>query len=231
MHTCCLNVAKAHRGRFFKLAYVREALAKIESLEKKHKFTQRGGIYHENKELRLLGRMLKCGGGVRVRVRPEIMKGCLSRIRYEYAYRVASLEPLSACSPDSPEQLRTATGTTLMDYRFAHSDKLASGCESGNSILLCSFAIQSAFYFPRLQFMLAELFNTSFGRGLFLSRTYCSWLNCLTKNKWVFYYFPPFIYDLLVGESTVPWAIFRFRIFSNYFSQKFKKNKNKRLKE
>ena len=25
----------------------------------------------------------------------------------------------------------------------------------------------------------------------------------------------------LVGEGTLPWAIFRFRIFSNYFSQKF----------
>ena len=26
-----------------------------------------------------------------------------------------------------------------------------------------------------------------------------------------------------VGEGTLPWAIFRFRIFSNYFSQKFEK--------
>ena len=28
-----------------------------------------------------------------------------------------------------------------------------------------------------------------------------------------------------VGEGTQPWAIFRFRIFSNYFSQKFEKIK------
>ena len=25
-----------------------------------------------------------------------------------------------------------------------------------------------------------------------------------------------------IGEGTLPWAIFRFQIFSNYFSQKFK---------
>ena len=29
-----------------------------------------------------------------------------------------------------------------------------------------------------------------------------------------------------IGESTLPWAIFRFRIFSNYFSQKFEKKKS-----
>ena len=28
-----------------------------------------------------------------------------------------------------------------------------------------------------------------------------------------------------VGEGTLPWAIFRFRIFSNYFLQKFEKIK------
>ena len=28
------------------------------------------------------------------------------------------------------------------------------------------------------------------------------------------------------GEDILPWAIFRFRIFSNYFSQKFEKNEN-----
>ena len=30
---------------------------------------------------------------------------------------------------------------------------------------------------------------------------------------------------LHVGEGTLPWAIFRFWIFSNYFSQKFEKKK------
>ena len=30
---------------------------------------------------------------------------------------------------------------------------------------------------------------------------------------------------LRIGEGTLPWAIFRFRIFSNCFSQKFKKIK------
>ena len=29
----------------------------------------------------------------------------------------------------------------------------------------------------------------------------------------------------IIGEGTLPWAIFRSRIFSNYFSQKFKKRK------
>ena len=29
----------------------------------------------------------------------------------------------------------------------------------------------------------------------------------------------------MVVESTLPWTIFRFRIFSNYFSQKFEKIK------
>ena len=33
-----------------------------------------------------------------------------------------------------------------------------------------------------------------------------------------------------IGEGTLPWAIFRSRIFSNYFSQKFEK-KNNGLKE
>ena len=28
-----------------------------------------------------------------------------------------------------------------------------------------------------------------------------------------------------LGEDTLPWVIFRFRIFSNYFSQKFEKMK------
>ena len=28
-----------------------------------------------------------------------------------------------------------------------------------------------------------------------------------------------------IGEGTLPWAIFRFRIFSNYFLQKFEKIK------
>ena len=30
---------------------------------------------------------------------------------------------------------------------------------------------------------------------------------------------------LQLGEGTLPWALFRFRIFSNYFSQKFEKIK------
>ena len=32
-------------------------------------------------------------------------------------------------------------------------------------------------------------------------------------------------YKLFIGEGTLPWAIFRFRIFSNYFAQKFEKIK------
>ena len=30
-------------------------------------------------------------------------------------------------------------------------------------------------------------------------------------------------YSKGIGEGTLPWAIFRFRIFSNHFSQKLKK--------
>ena len=36
------------------------------------------------------------------------------------------------------------------------------------------------------------------------------------KKKWS---------DCIIGEGTLPWAIFRFRIFSNYFSEKFEKIK------
>ena len=34
-----------------------------------------------------------------------------------------------------------------------------------------------------------------------------------------------------LGEGTLPWAIFRWRIFLNYFSQKFEKNKNNGFEE
>ena len=42
------------------------------------------------------------------------------------------------------------------------------------------------------------------------------WNSTLEYNAW--YYWN-------IGEGTLPWTIFRFRIFSNYFSQKFEKIK------
>ena len=62
-------------------------------------------------------------------------------------------------------------------------------------------------------------------------------LRTLTENttSCIFVYYTSHIIlneaNTKIGEGTLPWAIFRFRIFSNYFSQKFEKNKNNGLKE